>query len=119
VKTSAELGLTHCNRCGECCRKSTCHLEQQDASRIAQHLGISRREFALKYLQVILPADGKAAVKPRMTQDGCIFLKNNECSIQSVKPKGGRDYQCWTPQGSGERYWWPSDRLSRIGVKVQ
>lgn len=117
MKTSAELGLAHCNQCGECCRQSTCHLEQKDVSRIAQHLGLSRREFARQYLQVFLPEDS-AAVKPRMTENGCVFLKDNACSIHQVKPKGGREYECWTAQPHASRYWWPKQGLSRIGVVV-
>lgn len=119
MKTSHQLGLDHCNQCGECCRKDSCHLDERDASKIAQHLGISRREFARTYLQVFRTSPTHTAVKTRMTASGCIFLKDNCCSIHEVKPKGGRDYECWTPQHSAQQYWWRSSALSSIGVKVE
>lgn len=119
MKTSADLGITHCNQCGECCRRSSCHLDEKDVSRIAQYLGLSRREFARQYLQVILPTSESAAVKPLMTDDGCVFLKDSKCSIQEVKPKGGREYECWTVQPHASRYWWPKHGLSRIGVVIK
>lgn len=119
MQTSADLGLSHCNQCGECCRQSSCHLSEQDTSKIAQHLGLSRREFARQYLTVIPTAAGAVAIKPRMTPQGCVFLKDSKCSIQAVKPKGGREFECWTPQPHASRYWWPSDRLKRIGVAIE
>lgn len=113
--------IKHCNRCGECCRQSSCHLEPQDVSRIAQHLGVSRRAFARQYLQTFEPVQGQVAVKPRMAEGGCVFLRGNDCGIQDVKPKGGRDYECWTRKAfeSPRRYWWPKSGLNRIGVVIQ
>jgi Fe-S-cluster containining protein len=119
VKTSAELGLTECNRCGGCCRNSTCHLSLGDVPKIAKHLGITGEEFARKYLAIFRPQESRFAVKPRMTESGCVFLRGNDCAIQDVKPKGGREYECWTPQPHASRYWWPSSSLSRIGVAVE
>jgi Fe-S-cluster containining protein len=115
--TSAQLGLNHCNKCGECCRQSTCILEEADVPKIARHLGVMKKKLVRKFLQVYEPSRGRYAVKPRMTATGCVFLKDNLCSIQSVKPKGGREFECWTPQGDGKRYEWTS--LAAIGIRVE
>lgn len=118
MKTSAELNLTECNRCGECCRQSTCHLSLGDVPRIAKHLGMSRDELVRK-LVIYRASPTHVAVKPQKTESGCVFLRGNECSIHAVKPKGGREYECWTPQPDRSRYWWRSESLKRIGVVVE
>jgi Fe-S-cluster containining protein len=115
VKTSAELGLNYCNQCGECCRRSTCHIDEKDVPRIAKFLGVSRGQFMKQYVTIFIPRRGSAAVKPKMTATGCTFLVGNQCALQPVKPRGGREFECWTPQPSSSRYWWPSHRLARYG----
>jgi Fe-S-cluster containining protein len=116
--SSAHLGLKHCNRCGQCCKDSPCLLEESDIDRIAAHLRMDREEFVRTKLDV-QPVDRMGAVKPKRNERGCIFLKGNDCGINRVKPKGGRDYECWVPQDGGTRYLWSSTSLSKIGVMVE
>ena len=113
--TAYQEGKKYCTRCGECCKANPCLLEEADVQRIADHLGMPRDDFVRTKLDVERHGD-KFAVRPKRNARGCIFLKGNDCGINRVKPKGGREFECWTPQGSGERYHWRS--LSSIGVVV-
>jgi Fe-S-cluster containining protein len=110
-KPAVEVGLAYCTRCGECCRRSTCHIgSQQEAGVIAARLGMPLDEF-LNTKVTAFKVDGGLAVKPRMGEHGCVFLTEaGECGIEDVKPSGGRDYECWTPAtfapGVEKKFWW-------------
>lgn len=86
-ETSAAQGLAHCNQCGKCCENSGCTLAAGDAERIAKHLGITLREFYRRH--TAFADDAVVMLTP------CNFYVNKLCSIQPVKPTGGREFECW------------------------
>jgi Fe-S-cluster containining protein len=108
-ETSAHQGLSECNQCGVCCLTSPCLLVPKDVSRIAQELGESRREFSM-HLQVELIPDGRRLVRMK---NPCDFLDGRLCRIHSFKPKGGRDFKCWTD--NPQTYFWREPDLRLIG----
>ena len=66
------------------CVRSPGRLVPDDLAPIAQHLNVNASKFALDVLEW---HDG--GWRPRLTPDGCVFLKNQRCSIHAVKP-----YEC-------------------------
>jgi len=85
-----------CKRCGDCCRnvRQAVMVESLDLFRIARHLQMDVAEVAERYLEVAVVAWGAPILLIKTTEpDGaCIFLKDNRCCIQSVKPRACRLY---------------------------
>lgn len=118
--TSAEQGLTYCNRCARCCMESTCHLAPEDLKPIARFLGVTRKRLLKDSIELIRAEAGYVAIKPRITETGCVFLRGRDCGLQPVKPKGGREFQCWdATQPHPSRYWVTHHKLQAIGVRVE
>lgn len=84
IKTSFK-----CQRCNECCRQpGFVYLRAKDSGRIARHLGIDQSEFVQNYCT---KDDGHLVLKSR--EDGaCVFLSDEGCEINSVKPQQCIDY---------------------------
>ncbi len=103
---SSQLGLKHCNGCGLCCRKSTCHLVPSDVDKIREQTELEVDIYGLP--------DGTFRVKTKMGPNGCVYLtEDNQCGINSVKPKGGADYECWTPSTWLLQYEWDFKDVKR------
>lgn len=102
VKLSQKVEY-HCTQCGNCCRhvKNAVMIESLDAFRMARHFREigepvqtieqilthyteSVRVTALGYPFFMMKVDG--------AEQSCIFLKDNRCSIQPVKPRTCRLY---------------------------
>ena len=92
-----------CRMCGACCRhvRESVPLESLDAFRLAKYLrdkgeNVSRVEDVLAaYAEpVLLSENGYTAfmLKTVGTDDSCIFLKDNRCTIHPAKPRACRTY---------------------------
>jgi Fe-S-cluster containining protein len=99
MDSSRKLGLTSCNKCGECCRFSPCLLVPSDVERITAKLGKS----FIGTLQIERTPEQKYLV--RMGKP-CVFFVDNQCSIHDFKPTGGRDYECWNDETWKTTYFW-------------
>jgi Fe-S-cluster containining protein len=104
--------LKPCLQCGKCCVTHPCALSPEDVSRIADHFGLSKEELFARFLVLdwvevsgrrqyyVCPArkgdEGGTIVRSdwAFSDSPCIFLDSNECSIEDVKPKGGRAFYC-------------------------
>jgi uncharacterized protein len=73
----------NCLSCANCCKKMTPTLTKTDRKRIADHLGITHKEFKKKYL-----VHDKEDDDWRMQQQPCVFLDEgtNKCTIYPVRP---------------------------------
>lgn len=90
-----------CTGCGKCCTGSpgAVWISDEEVEAISQHLGISVSEFLNDYTRLI---DGKRSlIEDNKTYD-CVFLKNNQCSIYSLRPLQCRTYP-----------WWPNNLRSK------
>ncbi|MCD1293458.1 YkgJ family cysteine cluster protein [Methanocella sp. CWC-04] len=77
-----------CRMCGLCCkRQKVVLLTVYDIFRLSGHLGIKPEEFFKKYCikSDKFNEEGRLRIFLR-SQGGCPFLKDNMCSIHSVKP---------------------------------
>lgn len=111
-ETSAAQGLSACNKCGVCCRVSPCLLVPKDVKEICRYLNVSVGEF-VKTLLVERTQKGQWQVRMK---GPCAYLKENECSIHPVKPRGGKDFRCWAP--SDTTYYWSEEALAKLGFVV-
>lgn len=93
----------HCQQCGACCRhvKESVPLESLDAFRLAKYLrdigeAIQCMDDVLaKYaVPVLLHESGYMVFMLGTvgTDDACIFLRDNKCTIHAAKPKACRTY---------------------------
>lgn len=80
-----------CVRCGACCRQpGDVHLRNDEAEVIAKFLQMTIHDFTAAYTR--LCANRSGLILAESTDGACIFLQNNLCRIQSVKPRQCRDY---------------------------
>ena len=78
-----------CLQCANCCKKMTPTLEKKDKQRIAEHLGMSVKDFKAKYLMY-----DEEEKDWRMQQQPCVFLdlNTNICNIYEVRPDDCRGF---------------------------
>jgi len=51
----------------------------------------------------------------RISAAPCRHLRNGRCGLQSVKPRGGREFECWNPETFERTYYWSREQLAQIG----
>ena len=107
-----ESTLKPCSRCAKCCISHPCALAPNDLGKIADHFGLSERGLFTRFLvldYVEVSGEKHYYVCPARKDDEpgtivelgwtfsdcpCIFLNGRACSIQEVKPKGGKSLYC-------------------------
>ncbi|MEW5693569.1 MAG: YkgJ family cysteine cluster protein [Candidatus Hydrogenedentota bacterium] len=85
-----------CKNCGECCRYYTAILTIYDIAKIMHNTGIRPSEFVEFYKEgatkdvsddlYLVTEQGRYLIGFKKTEEGCIFLKDNKCSIHNYKP---------------------------------
>lgn len=76
-----------CLSCGNCCKSNPPLMEDEDISRIAKHLKISKKAFKRKY--ILEDINGEQS----MINVPCVFLEeDNSCSIYEIRPKACAAY---------------------------
>jgi hypothetical protein len=90
-----------CTGCGQCCTGSPGYVwvTEEEIQKIADFLSISLQNFATLYLRKI---DGRWSLRELRHTYDCVFLKDNKCSIYTLRPT-----QCKTFP------WWPRNLQSR------
>lgn len=109
-----------CKMCGKCCRYMPCELIPTDIPVLLQRFQMSFKEFFMKYLIAIPCTCGdKADVILRLSpvrvkackryniyienqdyvddvekEGECVFLQDNKCLINDIKPFGGKFMKC-------------------------
>jgi Fe-S-cluster containining protein len=99
-----------CTECANCCRKATAVVSGRDVQRLAKYFRISSAQFMKEYT-VNSEEEGRVL---RRTENGCVFLEGNLCSIYDVRPHVCEGYP-HTVRGSGSiasRMWQFVDRAS-------
>jgi uncharacterized protein len=72
-----------CTACANCCRVATTQVSERDVDRLARHFGMSVAAFQGAYT-VETPDEGRIL---KRTENGCVFLENNLCSVYEVRPQ--------------------------------
>lgn len=88
-----------CQRCGNCCRQpGEVHLTDAEILAIAGHLSLSPYEFTAAYTS--LSRNRQTLTLVDQADGACIFLRDNACAIQPVKPRQCREFpNGWTIPG--------------------
>ena len=79
-----------CRRCNECCKKpGYVYLEKGEEERIARYMNQDVRDFVNTSCDLI---DRTRLVLKKFSDESCIFLNSEGCSIHPVKPKQCKDF---------------------------
>lgn len=77
-----------CTACANCCRVATVTVSERDCEKLAAFLGIGLRRFLQDYTQ----EDAEEGVILRRTEQGCIFLNGNDCTVYEARPRTCVDF---------------------------
>lgn len=80
-----------CQRCTACCRwPGQVRLTNEEITRIAAFLQLTEEEFIQRHTR--LQHDRRGLALHEHPGGACVFLQDNLCVIQSVKPQQCRDF---------------------------
>lgn len=80
-----------CQRCTACCRwPGQVRLTDDEIARMAVHLGLSENEFIQRFTRI--RADRRGLALQDKPNGECIFLEDEACAVQPVKPQQCRDF---------------------------
>jgi len=82
-----------CTGCGKCCTGSPGYVwvEEEEIREISAVLNLSVEEFSKKFVRRV---DERYSLKEHANYD-CVFLKDKQCQIYSVRPTQCRTYPFW------------------------
>ena len=81
-----------CARCGECCKEEgALYFTPREVTRAAEYLNIPRKNFIKAFLVKVEKGYAHMVKKG----ESCIFLKNNQCRINDVKPSQCATFPYW------------------------
>lgn len=79
-----------CQRCNECCRQpGYVYLAEDEAEKIAEFLKLSAFDFTNQYCELV---DRRRLVLKKQTDEACVFLSGEGCSVHEVKPAQCREF---------------------------
>jgi len=100
-----------CTQCGNCCTGPPGYVwfSDEEAKQIAEHLGISEREFRKRYAKKKFGKWSLGEVK-RNGQYDCVFLTRDEqgkawCSIYPVRPTQCQTWPFWPENLASPEAW--------------
>ena len=80
-----------CQRCTACCRwPGQVRLTDVEIARLAAFKRISEHEFIQRFTR--LRHDRQGLVLQEKPDGGCLFLEDNNCAVQPVKPQQCREF---------------------------
>lgn len=109
-----------CTQCGKCCHgKTNVFVNSAEIEAIAAHLDLPKFEFSKRYTRPQCLGDQESITLKSQIQSngklGCVFLKNNKCSIYSERPTQCRTYPYW-PQVLVSGIEWNAEASSCEGI---
>jgi len=92
-----------CTQCGACCTGAPGRvlLARGESHHIATFLGLTPERFLAEYARPT--PDGMSLLEKN--NGDCIFLKENRCSIQPVKPRQCSTFPFWVANMRNEKAW--------------
>lgn len=78
-----------CTSCANCCREGEAGISNRDIEKLAKFIGVSREEFRQHYT---MRASDNELILKRTDEEGCVFLKDNRCSVYEARPKACKLY---------------------------
>ena len=77
-----------CKTCANCCRVATAKLTERDVEKLAKFLRIKPGQFLADYAT---ETEDEGWVL-RRTEQGCVFLEGNECTVYKARPATCEDF---------------------------
>jgi Fe-S-cluster containining protein len=77
-----------CRACANCCRVATARVNERDIERLAKATGTTVDRFLREYT-ADTEEEGRIL---RRTNQGCVFLEGNECTVYDHRPDSCRDF---------------------------
>jgi uncharacterized protein len=77
-----------CTQCANCCRVAEAGITERDVEKVSKFIGVTREEFLADYTQ---RNQTKELILKR-TEAGCVFLRDNLCSIYEGRPRTCANY---------------------------
>ena len=77
-----------CKTCANCCRVATAKLTERDVEKLAKFLRIKPGQFLADYAT---ETEDEGWVL-RRTEQGCVFLDGNECTVYKARPATCEDF---------------------------
>ena len=99
-----------CRTCANCCREGEAGISNRDIDRLAKFIGVTTKEFREQYT---MRAKDNELILKRDSKTGCVFLKDNLCSVYEARPKACANYPHLV-DGDGSiasRMWYLVDRV--------
>lgn len=83
-----------CTGCGQCCTGAPGYIwvNDEEIRTLAQHLNLDLQTFADSHLRKI---NGRFSLREDPVNFDCTFLKDNKCSVYSVRPTQCRTFPWW------------------------
>lgn len=79
-----------CTACANCCRHSVVSVTHGEIEAIARHLGVAHEEVVRRYT---VADPGAPALRILAgSQDACVFLIGNLCTVYDARPKACREF---------------------------
>lgn len=92
-----------CKRCTACCRwPGQVRLTETEITAIATFLGFSENDFIQCHTR--LQHDRRGLALQEQPGGACVFLRDNLCTIQAVKPQQCRDFPNLWKYPDAEKY---------------
>lgn len=77
-----------CQQCANCCRVATTRVSERDIDRLSRYFRTKPSQIVRDYTEES-PDEGLVL---RRTEQGCVFLEGNNCSIYEVRPDNCQDF---------------------------
>ncbi|MEO7142701.1 MAG: YkgJ family cysteine cluster protein [Bryobacteraceae bacterium] len=77
-----------CTTCANCCRVATVTVTERDAEKLSSFLGLRPEKFLAQYTT----EDPEEGVILRRTEQGCVFLNGNDCTVYEARPRTCVDF---------------------------
>jgi len=79
-----------CTQCANCCRYSIVTVRAAEVARIAAFLNLDEAAVAQHY--TVPDGESPRARTLRSDRNGCVFLKDNRCTIYAARPEACRNF---------------------------
>ncbi|CCB85802.1 uncharacterized protein jhp_0259 [Parachlamydia acanthamoebae UV-7] len=104
-----------CTGCGQCCTGAPGYvwISKEEIANLATHLNLSLDEFSKRYVRKV---GDRFSLKEHPKTFDCVFLKENKCSVYSLRPKQCRTFPWW-PQLLKSKQDWEEASIHCEGIR--
>ena len=89
------IAFSDCSTCGLCCKDEELTINKPDINRISRNLRLDKKSFFEQYTHY------NPATKETIMNMPCPFLKENICTIYSIRPEICRNYPIFVLEEEG------------------